>query len=85
MSTPYITSVERQGIEKGVLQGLNAERTLLHRIAQRRFDASTAEQLVELLQTVEDPDRLTDIGEWVIESETGAEFIKRVQEWMKNG
>ena len=89
MSTPYITSVERQGIEKGVLQGLqrglDAERTLLHRLAHRRVVASPAEQLVELLRTVEDLDRLTDIGEWVIESETGPEFIERVQALLRNG
>jgi hypothetical protein len=48
-------------------------------------DANTAEQLVDLIRTVEDPDRLTDIGEWVIESETGADLIKRVQESVKNG
>ena len=85
MSTPYITSVERQGIEKGVLQGLQAERALLYRLAHRRFDTHTAEQLAELLQAIDDPERMADIGEWLIDSKTGAVLIKRVQELVNNG
>ena len=84
MSTPYITSVERQGIEKGALQGMQAERALLVRQVQRRFDTHTAEQLAELLQAIDDPDRLADIGEWLIDSNTGAVLLKRVRELVNN-
>jgi hypothetical protein len=70
---------------QGLQRGLDAERTLLRRLAQRRFDANTAGQLADLLQPIDDPDRLADIGEWLIESKTGAELIERVQELVKNG
>ncbi len=89
MSKPYITSVERQGIEKGVLEGLqrglDAERALLVRLFQRRFDVSAAGQFAELLQTVDDSDQLADIGEWLIESKTGTELIERVQKLVNYG
>jgi hypothetical protein len=89
MSTPYITSVERQGIEKGVSQGLqrglDAERALLVRQFQRRFNVNTAGQLAELLQAIDDPDRLADIGEWLIDSKSGGELINRVQKLVKHG
>ncbi len=84
-----INSVERQGIEKGILQGLqrglDAERALLVRQFQRRFDVGVAGQFAELLQTVDDPGQLADIGEWLIDSKTGAELIERLQKLVNYG
>lgn len=94
MSTPYITSIERRGIEKGLQQGieqgieqgetrgfqrgLNAERGLLQRLAKRRFGESIAASLVPLLEKIEDPEHLADIGEWLLDEQNGDAFLRRV-------
>ena len=41
---PYVTSVERIGIRKGIQQGLQRERLLLLRQTRKRFGAAVAEQ-----------------------------------------
>ena len=88
MSTPYITSIERRGIEKGLQQGeirgfqrgLNAERALLQRLAKRRFNETIAEPLALLLEKIDDPDQLADIGEWLLDEQSGDAFLLRVQQ-----
>jgi len=64
MSTPYITSIERsaikKGMEKGQEQGLAAERKLLYRLVYRRFGEPGAEQIAELLKQIDDLDRRVD-------------------------
>ncbi|MEN8261557.1 MAG: hypothetical protein ABFS02_13445 [Pseudomonadota bacterium] len=95
MGTPYITSIERSGIAKGIQQGIErgieqgieqglerglvAERALLRRLTQRRFGEVCAGQLEELLQSVDDPERLAEVGEWIIDCETGEAFLARVR------
>ena len=88
MSTPYITRIERRGIEKSILQGeargfqrgLRAERALLRCLATRRFDDAVAESLSRLLENIDDPDRLADIGEWVLDEQTGEALLTRVRQ-----
>ena len=63
-----------EGREHGISQG---QRALLHRQAAWKFDAETAERLSELLNGLSNPERLAEIGEWIIECETGAELIER--------
>ena len=82
MSTPYITSIERSGIEKGrqqgIRQGLAAERTLLQRQVERRFGQTAAARFAQLLKTIDDTDRLAEIGEWVVDSASGEDLLVRV-------
>ena len=54
-----------------------AERALLCRLAARKFDAGTAERLAVLLAPVGDTDRLAQVGEWIIDCETGERLIAR--------
>ena len=58
-----------QGLEHGISQG---QRALLRRQAARKFDAEAAERLSELLNGLSNPERLAEIGEWIIECETGS-------------
>ena len=69
--------IER-GIEQGIEQGLVHERALLRRLAERKFDAATGERLAALLERVADQEQLAQVGEWVVECETGAELLARV-------
>ena len=63
-----------EGREEGREQG---QRALLRRQAARKFDAEAAERLSELLNGLSNPERLAEIGEWIIECETGAELLER--------
>ena len=56
-----------EGREEGREQG---QRALLRRQAARKFDAEAAERLSELLNGLSNPERLAEIGEWIIECET---------------
>ena len=67
-----------QGIEQGLEQGLEHERTLLCRMAASRYGAGTAERLAEVLAGVVDAERLTEVGDWLVQCDTGAEFLARL-------
>ncbi len=80
-----------QGLEQGIEQGLERgrelglergraeERALLCRQASRKFDAETAELLSGLLDRFSDPERLAEVGDWIIECGTGADLLERAQ------
>ena len=65
----------RQDIEQGIEQGRAEERALLCRQAKRKFDAETAGQLAEILERVARPVDLAEIGEAIIECDTGAVLL----------
>ena len=67
----------REGIEQGLEQGLAHERALLRRQAASRFGEDTAARLAEALAQVTDPERLADVGEWLVRCDTGAELLAR--------
>ncbi len=50
---------------------------MLCRQAARKFDAATVERLSGVLNGLADPERLGEVGEWIIECETGAELLDR--------
>ena len=89
MSTPYITSIERRGIEKGFLQGieqgieqgvLQGERQLLLRLTQSRFDEATVQSLAPLLERINDANQLAQIGSWIIQCKSGETLLEQVQD-----
>ena len=67
-----------EGIETGIERGRAEERSLLCRQAARKFDADAAGQLADALARVDDPARLAQVGEWIIECETAADLMARV-------
>ena len=70
----------RKGHAQGLEQGLEHERALLRRMAASRFGAEVAERLAGVLARTADPDRLVEIGDWLVRCETGDEFLARVAE-----
>ena len=68
-----------EGVEQGRAEGVEQERTLLCRLATRKFDATSGEGLSAALAGVTDPDRLAQVGDWIIECETGADLLARVR------
>ena len=67
----------RLGRVAGLEQGMERERALLVRMAQRRFDADVAEALSKLVGGVDDPDRLAEVGDLVVDCATGRELLDR--------
>ena len=67
-----------QGREQGIAQGRAEERALLCRLAERKFDATTARRLAVALGDAADADRLAQVGDWIIECRTAADLLARV-------
>ena len=67
-----------EGIEQGIERGRAEERArLYHRQVARKFGPETAHRLSELLGRIADDGSAVEIGEWIIECETGAELLER--------
>ena len=79
-----MTLVERAGerskewLKEGLEQGLEHERALLCRMTASRFGVATAERLAELLAPITDTERLADVGDWLVQCDTGTDFLARV-------
>ena len=74
-----------QGIERGIKQGLaDGEQRALCRVAARRFGDGDAERLRPLLRRVP-VDGLPQVGDWLVDCETGEEMIRRVEGLAANG
>ena len=67
-----------QGRVEGIEQGRHEERALLCRQAARKFGGDTSDRLAAALAGVTEPDRLAQVGDWIIECATAAELIARV-------
>ena len=71
----------RRGVEQGRFEGraegMERERALLLRQARRRFGADVAEALSKLIEGVEDPDRLAEVGDLVVDCATGSDLLAR--------
>jgi len=64
-------------VEQGREEG---QRALLCRLATRKFDAVAGERLAAALAGVADPDRLAQVGDWIIECETPTELFARLDD-----
>ena len=64
-----------QGVAEGRAQGVDQQRALLCRQAAARFDADTAARLAERLAPIADPERLAEVGDWLVRCDTAAEFL----------
>ena len=67
-----------EGREQGVAQGVDQQRALLCRLAAARFDADTATRLADLLAPIADPERLAEVGDWLVRCDTAAAFLAHV-------
>ena len=68
---------EAEILQRGIEQGIEQEKALLRRLAERRFGAA-AEQLAAALAGVTDPDRLAEAGDWIVDSATTDDFLSRL-------
>ena len=75
----WVAEGREQGLEQGREEGREEERTLLCRMAARKFDAATAQRLAAALAEVTDADRLAEVGDWIIECGTAADLLARLR------
>ncbi len=73
---PYVTSVERIGIRKGIQQGLQRERLLLLRLVDKRFGPEVAEQSAPQLDQIDNAQVLEDLAEALLDSTDGAAWLQ---------
>ena len=71
----------REGLE----QGLEHERALLQRMAARKFGDDAGQRLAEALADVADPERLEQVGVWIIECGTEPDLLARVRDSNRRG
>ena len=69
----------KEGLEQGIKQGRAEERALLARMAASRFGTATSERLSSVLAEIADPERLAEVGEWLVRCETAEEFLARAE------
>ena len=69
----------QQGLEQGIEHGLAAERELLRRLAERKFDRASADELARRLAAVADPEYFAQVGGWIIDCGTGEELLHRMR------
>ena len=82
----------RQGLEQGIEQGVEQGRRqgmeqgmasgrldLLRRQAMRKFGAPVGERFSALLDGVDDPERLDEVGDWLIECDTASVLLERME------
>ena len=72
------------GLRTGRAEGVAARRALLGRLALRKFDTATAERLAELLAGIEDPGRLADVGDRIIDCDDGGALLAELS-WREAG
>ena len=66
-----------EGRRQGVSEGVSHERTLLRRLAARRFGVAAGDALAALLANVEDVDRLAEVGDLVVDCAGAEELLRR--------
>ena len=65
--------------QEGLEQGLSAGRHMLLRQVDRRFGAATADAAEPLLAGIDSPERLGQVGEWVIDCEAPEDLLARLR------
>ena len=69
-----------QWLAEGRVEGrAKGQSEVMRRQAARKFGVVTADRLAEELERVRDPERVVEIGEWLIECESGEELLDRVR------
>jgi len=66
-------------LAEGAAQARADERALLCRQADRKFGGRAAQRLSARIDGVTDPKRLAEVGDWIIDCGTEAEFLTRTE------
>lgn len=69
----------RAGLQQGLQQSLEAERRLLLRLIRRRFDGTTAEQSIPLLERIKQSADFEDLGEALLDCANGDAWLTQLR------
>ena len=75
----WLAEGRERGVIEGVARGRADERALLCQLAGRKFGRQAAERLSAKIAGVTDPRRLAEVGDWIIDCGTEAEFLTRAK------
>ena len=70
----------RKGTEQGIERGIDSQRAMLRRQAERKFGPATAGELGRLLSDISSRDRLESIGDAIIDCDSGYALMAAVEE-----
>ena len=66
-------------LERSRVEGrVEGQTEVMRRLAARKFDPETAERLAAHLAKIPDPEQLGEVGEWLLECDSGEELLDRV-------
>ena len=79
----WSAKLRAEGRTEGRAEGLTEGRTegqiaVMRRLAARKFGPETADRLAERLAEVSDPERLGEVGEWILDCDSGEALLARV-------
>ena len=75
----WTTKWREEGRMVGRVEGqVEGQAAVMRRQAARKFGLETADRLAEQLEGTPDPERLGEVGEWILECEVGEELLARV-------
>ena len=78
-AAPRMERSRAEGRVEGRIEGRAEGQTeVMRRMAARKFGPETAERLGEQLEEIPDPERLGEVGEWILEYESGEELLAQV-------
>ena len=63
-----------------LLQGIERQRALLRRLAERRFGPATAGQLAGRLAAITDVEQFALVGDWIMDCDSGDALLALVQD-----
>ena len=69
-----------EGRAEGQVEGrAQGQVELIRRMAAHKFDSIAADRLIEWLGLLDDPERMTEAGMWLLDSESGKELVARLE------
>ena len=69
----------RQGVQQGIRQGrVEGEARVVKRLSTLKFGPKTAERLSSLVDGLTTRKELDQVGDWIIECDSGDELLSRV-------
>ena len=69
---PFTRMISQRAQAKGQMQ-------MMHRMAARKFGPETSDRLVKRLDGLDDAERMAEVGDWLIECESGEALLERVE------
>ena len=85
-TVPWREEGRAEGRVEGRTEGrVEGQIEVIYRMAARKFDAATAERLTGRLAEIADPERVGEVGEWIIECGDAGELLARVERLCETG